>query len=58
MTGTKFSRRNVLKGSTALAATLFAAPSRAQAPPPQENISQGAKVWIELPPARCRALLG
>jgi len=26
--------------------------------PPQENIPQGAKVWIELPPARCRALLG
>ena len=26
--------------------------------PPQESIPQGAKVWIELPPARCRALLG
>ena len=25
---------------------------------PQESIPQGAKVWIELPPARCRALLG
>ena len=26
--------------------------------PPQDSIPQGAKVWIELPPARCRALLG
>jgi iron(III) transport system substrate-binding protein len=33
MTRKGFSRRDVLKGSTALAATVFAAPSRAQAPP-------------------------
>src|SRR5437868_7051653 len=33
MTRGKLSRRYVLKGSTALAATLFAAPVRAQAPP-------------------------
>jgi iron(III) transport system substrate-binding protein len=33
MTRKGLSRRAVLKGSTALAATLFAAPSRAQAPP-------------------------
>jgi iron(III) transport system ATP-binding protein len=26
--------------------------------PPQDSIPQGAKVWIELPAARCRALLG
>ena len=25
---------------------------------PQESIPQGAKVWIHLPPERCRALLG
>jgi iron(III) transport system ATP-binding protein len=25
---------------------------------PHESLPQGAKVWIELPPARCRALLG
>lgn len=35
MTGNRFSRRTMLKGSAALGATLFAAPSRAQAPPPQ-----------------------
>ena len=26
--------------------------------PPQESIPQGAKVWLALPPERCRALLG
>jgi len=26
--------------------------------PPHESIPQGAKVWIHLPPERCRALLG
>lgn len=35
MTGKRLSRRAMLKGSVALAATVFAAPSRAQAPPPQ-----------------------
>src|SRR6476620_9885690 len=33
MTGKRLSRRAMLKGSVALAATVFAAPSRAQAPP-------------------------
>jgi iron(III) transport system substrate-binding protein len=35
MTRKRLSRRSVLKGSAALAATVYAAPSRAQAPPPQ-----------------------
>jgi iron(III) transport system substrate-binding protein len=35
MTGNRLSRRTMLKGSAALAATMFAAPTRAQAPPPQ-----------------------
>ena len=26
--------------------------------PPQDSIPQGAKVWVHLPPERCRALLG
>jgi iron(III) transport system ATP-binding protein len=26
--------------------------------PPHESIPQGAKVWVHLPPERCRALLG
>ena len=34
MRRSRFSRRNVLKGSTALAATVFASPLRAAAPPP------------------------
>jgi iron(III) transport system substrate-binding protein len=35
MSRNKLSRRSMLKGSVALAATLFASPLRAQAPPPQ-----------------------
>ena len=26
--------------------------------PPEENIAQGASVWLHLPPERCRALTG
>ena len=35
MPGQNFSRRDVLRSSTALAVTVFAAPARASAPPPQ-----------------------